>query len=145
MRHKILMQEEQECTGTYCETMNRTTLLITLTLLVCSTSALDATSADYESKIQAALDNYAVHSDVILQRAIKLGNDGTAVETVEIDANGDILPSTSAPSSAALYADFGLNAVTNNLNNLQRYKMAKVDFMSLTKGEKNKEYEDEVE
>ena len=111
MRHKILMQEEQECT--YCETMNRTTLLITLTLLVCSTSALDATSADYESKIQAALDNYAAHSDAILQRAIKLGNHGIAVETVEIDANGDILSSS---SSAALYADFGLNAVNKALD-----------------------------
>ena len=118
--------------------MNRilTSLLL---LVVTSAAALDASSADYESKIQAALNNYAAHSEEILQRAIKLGNDGTVVETVEIDANGDILPSTSAPSSAALYADFGLNAVTNNLNNLQRYKMAKVDFMSLTKGEKNKE------
>eukprot|EP00984_Skeletonema_dohrnii_P017158 scaffold7749_cov105-Skeletonema_dohrnii-CCMP3373.AAC.2 len=96
--------------------MKRTLLLSSLALLVaCGTSAA-AASADYESKIQAALENYAAHSDEILQRAIKVGNDGTAIDSVEIDANGDV---TSSPS-AALYAEFGSAAVNTALDKINK-------------------------
>ncbi|KAK1739331.1 hypothetical protein QTG54_009874 [Skeletonema marinoi] len=96
--------------------MKRTLLLSSLALLVaCGTSAA-AAPADYESKMQAALDNYAAHSDEILQRAIKVGNDGAAIDSVEIDANGDVTSS----SSAALYAEFGSAAVNTALDRINK-------------------------
>ncbi len=76
--------------------LNMNRILATLLVISTSVAALDA-SADYESRIQEALDDYAAHSDEILQRAMKEGNDGTAVDTVEIDAaNGEILSSSSS-------------------------------------------------
>jgi len=96
--------------------MKRTLLLSSLALLVaCGTSAA-AAPADYESKMQAALENYVAHSDEILQRAIKVGNDGAAIDSVEIDANGDVTSS----SSAALYAEFGSAAVNTALDKINK-------------------------
>eukprot|EP00985_Skeletonema_marinoi_P017717 scaffold9783_cov140-Skeletonema_marinoi.AAC.1 len=91
---------------------------ILTTLLVVSTVAVAAAApADYESKMQAALDNYAAHSDEILQNAIKEGNDGdAAIDTVEIDANGDII--TSSSDSVKLYAKFGSEAVNTALDQI---------------------------
>ena len=92
-----------------------TMIRIVTTLLVVAVAA--AAPADYESKIQAALDNYAAHSDEILQNAIKEGNDGDAsIDTVEIDANGDII--TSSSNSAKLYAEFGSEAVNAALDKI---------------------------
>mmetsp|Transcript_12640 Transcript_12640/g.18802 ORF Transcript_12640/g.18802 Transcript_12640/m.18802 type:complete len:571 (+) Transcript_12640:3-1715(+) len=98
-----------------------TMIRIVTTLLVVSTAAVAAAApADYESKMQAALDNYAAHSDEILQNAIKEGNDGdAAIDTVEIDAKGDII--TSSSDSAKLYAEFGseaVNAALDQINNV---------------------------
>ncbi len=91
--------------------MNR---ILTTLALVSTVAAADA-SASNESKIQAALENFAAHSDEILQRAMKEGSGGAAaLDTVGIDANGDIISS----SSAALYADFGLKAVNTELNKI---------------------------
>eukprot|EP00985_Skeletonema_marinoi_P028975 scaffold26434_cov66-Skeletonema_marinoi.AAC.1 len=96
--------------------MKRTLLLSSLALLLaCGTSAA-AAPADYESKMQAALENYVAHSDEILQRAIKVGNDGAAFDSVEIDANGDVTSS----SSAALYAEFGSAAVNTALDKINK-------------------------
>ncbi len=90
--------------------MNR---LLTTLALVSTAAAADA-AASNESKIQAALDNFAAHSDEILQRAMKEGSGGAAIDTVAIDANGDIVSS----SSAALYAEFGLKAVNTELDKI---------------------------
>jgi len=105
--------------------LNMNRILATLLVISTSVAALDA-SADYESRIQEALDDYAAHSDEILQRAMKEGNDGTAVDTVEIDAaNGEILSSSS--SSARLYADLGLKAVNEALGRIKKVNEHKSD------------------
>ena len=105
--------------------MNR----ILATLLMVSTAAVavavDDASADYESKIKAALENYAAHSDEILQRAIEVGNnDGAAaIDNVEIDANGEI---KSLSYSSEVYADFGLKAVNAQLHKIHKLVEQKV-------------------
>jgi hypothetical protein len=107
--------------------MKTAALLLSLTLVIRSTSAaaVDDASADYEAKIQAALDEYAAHSNEILQRAFHVGSNNNAIDTVEIDANGDFLPSSS--SSATLYADFGLKAVNEALGRINKANLQKSD------------------
>eukprot|EP00986_Skeletonema_menzelii_P010986 scaffold5513_cov141-Skeletonema_menzelii.AAC.2 len=101
------------------ETLLQLSLLTLLATCGTSAVAVDDASADYESKIKAALENYAAHSDEILQRAIEVGNnDGAAaIDNVEIDANGDII---SLSSSAEVYADFGLKAVNAQLHKIHK-------------------------
>jgi len=105
--------------------MMMNSILTTLLAVSTSTAAADAASSDYEAKIQAALDNYAAHSNEILQRAFHVGSNNNAIDTVEIDANGDILPSSS--SSATLYADFGLKAVNEALGRINKANLQKSD------------------
>ena len=88
--------------------------VLTILSLVCSS----AVAIDYESKMQAALDNFAAGSDGILSRAIEEGNkQGASTDTVEIDANGGI---KSSSSTASLYADFGLDAVSKELDRIEK-------------------------
>ena len=102
--------------------MNRTLLLLSLALLIGNITAADA-SDHYESKIQAALDTYAAHSEEILQRALQEGS--SAIGAMEIDANGDLI--TSFSSSATAYVEFGLKAVNEELDKIEKSNKQEID------------------
>ncbi|KAL7451068.1 hypothetical protein ACHAWC_002915, partial [Mediolabrus comicus] len=99
--------------------------LLSLVLIigrVAAAAGADAAS-EYEAKIQAALENYASQSENILQRAFQKGNAGT-IQNVEIDADGNVLSSSTASS---IYADFGLKAVDEHLIKIEKLNKQKAD------------------
>ena len=96
--------------------------LLSLALIIGRVAAgADTAASDYEAKIQAALENYASQSEDILQRAVQKGN---GVGSIEIDADGNVLSSSSASS---IYADFGLKAVDEHLSKIEKLNKQKVD------------------